>query len=402
MNILKRNYAWLICFACMLLMFICSGLLVNAFSVLQPYILKEQSFTNTQTSMIITVRSAFWMLSMIATPKFYKWFGYRYGMTISAFLATLSLVIFAFAEDLFVYYLAAAIAGIAQGLGYMVPITILITRWFRSHHGIAFGICAAGSGLAPLLLSTPIATAADNFSLKTAFLFVAAVGFVLMLLILLVIRNDPAACGYEMYGTHNEIKKEKRKIKIRRPGKVRFVLLYTTAALISVICATGSQHQTLLFSTVGYPEIQASVGVSVFGLTLMLSKLLFGAIADRFGTKVANYVIGGSLLIGTGMYAFIGHYSNLYLYIASAIFGLGGGITSVGFSSWAEDFSDEDTLAYVLLRFQLCASAGAFIFSFVPGLIADISGSYNPSYILFLAFAIFGMITVQSSYKEEE
>ena len=50
----KPHYAWAICAGCTLLLLVSGGLAVNAFSVAQPYILAQNGFTNTETSMITT------------------------------------------------------------------------------------------------------------------------------------------------------------------------------------------------------------------------------------------------------------------------------------------------------------------------------------------------------------
>ena len=55
---MKRFHrAWAVCLGCTLMLLVCGGLCINVFSVTQPYILSQNGFTNTQTSMITTVRS---------------------------------------------------------------------------------------------------------------------------------------------------------------------------------------------------------------------------------------------------------------------------------------------------------------------------------------------------------
>ena len=43
---------------------------------------------------------------------------------------------------------------------------------------------------------------------------------------------------------------------------------------------------------------------------------------------------------------------------------------------------------------------GALVFSFMPGLFADACGSYAPSYLVFLAFGVFSLLVVQSTYRQ--
>ena len=77
----RLHRAWAVCLGCTFMLLICGGLGINAFSVSQPYILSQNGFTNTQTSMIVTVRSVTYLLSMFAVTLYYRKLGYRLGLT---------------------------------------------------------------------------------------------------------------------------------------------------------------------------------------------------------------------------------------------------------------------------------------------------------------------------------
>lgn len=96
----RLHRAWAVCLGCTMMMLVCSGLGVNAFSVSQPYILAQNGFTNTQTSMIVTVRSVMYLLSMFALRFYYKKLGYRLGMALSVLLSAASFALFAVAKPL--------------------------------------------------------------------------------------------------------------------------------------------------------------------------------------------------------------------------------------------------------------------------------------------------------------
>lgn len=124
----KPHYAWAICSGCTLLLLVSGGLAVNAFSVAQPYILAQNGFTNTQTSMITTVRAAAYLGCMALMPRFYGRLGYRWGTAAAALFGVLAFVLFGAAKQLWTYYLAGLVAGLSYGFGSMVPVSILTTR----------------------------------------------------------------------------------------------------------------------------------------------------------------------------------------------------------------------------------------------------------------------------------
>ena len=58
--------------------------------------------------------------------------------------------------------------------------------------------------------------------------------------------------------------------------------------------------------------------------------------------------------------------------------------------------------AHMMILFTSSGFSGAqVVFSFMPGAIADLTGSYAPAYIVFTLFAIFTLAVVQSTYRLE-
>lgn len=164
---LKR--AILSCAGCTLMLFVTCGLAFNVFSAAQPYILTQNGFTNTQTSLITTVRSAAYLLGTFAIGRYYRRLGYRAGCALAAVLACVSFLLFAAAKSLAAYYFAGAVAGVSYALGSMVPASILMRRWFRAHSGLAIGICSAGTGLATVVFSPLFTAIAESSGVDRAF-----------------------------------------------------------------------------------------------------------------------------------------------------------------------------------------------------------------------------------------
>ena len=120
------------CAGCTLMLFVTCGLAFNVFSAAQPYVLAQNGFTNTQTSLITTIRSAAYLLGTFAIGRYYRRLGYRTGCALAAMLACVSFLLFAAAKSLAAYYFAGAVAGVSYALGSMVPASILMRRWFRA------------------------------------------------------------------------------------------------------------------------------------------------------------------------------------------------------------------------------------------------------------------------------
>ena len=394
----KPHYSWAICLGCTLMLLVCTGLCVNTFSVTQPYVLEYNGFTNTQTSMIGTIRAVSFLICMLLTPVFYRKSGYRTGMTAACLLVVLAFVMFAFARSIAVYYAAAVIAGSGYGFGSMVPATILISRWFRQRKGLALGICAAGTGLATVAFSPLLSAIVERSTLKLCFLFEALVCLILAILVFLLVRDDPASCGKTPYGEEAAKTAAGTDTVCICPSKLLWVLLYISMCMIGALAASGFTHMMILFTTAGFAPSRAALAVSVFGLALMTGKCVFGYVCDRLGSYRSNYVFGSIMLLGLVLCIFANLQSEALMFAAAALFGFGAPISTVGLSVWAGDFSTAETFSHRVQLFQLCYGIGALAFGTVPGVIADRFGSYVPTYILFFIMGIGSMLVVQITY----
>ena len=99
------------------------------------------------------------VLSVHAGHRFYyQKVSIRVGTTIAAAAAGVSFLLYSAAEAYPLFCVGAAISGVSYGLGSMIPVSILINRWFYQHRALALSICASGSGIATIVLP-PVTTA---------------------------------------------------------------------------------------------------------------------------------------------------------------------------------------------------------------------------------------------------
>lgn len=395
----KVHWAWAVCLGCTLMLLVSGGLSVNAFSVAQPYILARNGFTNTQTSMITTVRALAYLGCMFLIPRFYGKLGYRLGAVASVALAALAFVLFGAAKSLAAYYLAGLVAGLSYGFGSMVPASILISRWFREKHGLALGICAAGTGLATVAFSPIMTALIEKYSLAVCFYFLAGVSLLAALLVWLLVRESPEGCGLAPYGDSPQSARRAARREIALLSRGRWVALFVSMCFLGAIASPGFTHMMILFTTSGVPGTQASLAVSIFGFALMLGKCVYGFACDRLTARRANWLFGAILGAGLALCALSDLRLALLPFAAAVLYGFGVPMSTVGLSVWAEDFSAPERFDWALRLFQTGYGLGALVFSFMPGAVADVCGSYAPSYVIFLACGIFALLSVQSTYR---
>lgn len=375
----KSSYSWLVCAACTLLMFCTIGISTTAFSVHQPYLIAVNGFTNLQASVILTVRYLFSIVTVLLADRMIGRLGPRNSAALSLLSGALGFAVYGLAQSHLIYCLGSVLVGIAQGLGGMVLVSIIIVRWFRSRQGTALGICAAGSGLASIICPPVVTAIVARVSLSAAFLIEAAFFLLCCVVVFIVIRDTPEKMGLAAYTAQ---KREERKVRsyggpISTPMAVILAAIYLLVGGIMVI-DTG--YVSTLYAGMGHSLAGVSLLLSVNGVTLALGKVLYGMAADRRGGRWANTVFLSALLVGQILHCFAGSGSFALALAAQLLTGIGLPAGTVGVSVTAMSFSSETQFPKRVKTLQAMLNIGMLSFSFLPGMLADLSGSYLSSF----------------------
>jgi MFS transporter, OFA family, oxalate/formate antiporter len=131
---------------------------VYAASVLLPAIMEQYGATRREANLVFTVT----IVALGITAGFGGALQRRYGpraiATVGGMLYGLGTALAAFAPNLPILYLTqGVIGGIGLGLGYIVPLAMLV-RWFPDHRGLVAGLAVTGFGAGAMVVS-PVAAA---------------------------------------------------------------------------------------------------------------------------------------------------------------------------------------------------------------------------------------------------
>lgn len=264
------HYGWLICLSCTLLMVCTMGFCNGVFPVYLPF-LEQQGMSGAQTSALLSIRCLFGIAGMLLSEPFYRRISMRVGLTIACGITAGAFFLYGTAQATWMYDFAAAASGIGYGLGTMVPVGILMKRWFNKRRGIAVGICAAGSGISITLFSPLITGIIESRGISTAFFFQTIFITVVGLLLFALVRDFPASMGLEPYGGRTCEQPQ----QVRSDGGRRFGVagVLISCFLIGAVATSAPGHFSAHFVAQGYEMGLVSLAVSAFGLSLTLGKL---------------------------------------------------------------------------------------------------------------------------------
>lgn len=381
-------------------MFCTSGLSVSAFSVYTPYIVEHCGFTNVQVSMLTTLRNLFSVLAKLMVAGFYAKIGLRRGITLAGLCAAGGFFLYAFGTgNVLLYYTAAALTGLSNGLGAMIPISILISRWFRSRRTLALSICASGTAVATFLCPSLATWAVETWSLSAAFAMEACLVLACILLIAALVRNHPEEKGLEIYDTGTVSQAKKAPSGGDRLTPFFYGLMLLACFLVGGLTLAFPSYNTLYYREVGFSASEIALVLTFGGITLLLGKWIYGFCNDLLGSYRTNFLFIGAIIVGTTLGCMLNRERIVVLLISNALWTIGFALATVGISVWASNLSDESSYVKTLRNFQLGYTLGGLAFSSVPGILADLTGSYYPTRLLSVAMACVIMVCVQSAYR---
>lgn len=396
----KPHYGWLICLCGVLLMFSNSGLVVNAFQVYMPYITEVNGFTDLQVSMIPLLRNLFSIFSKVLTAVYFEKLGLRRGVTLATLLIASAFVFYGLGTGSIVMYcIAAALAGLGYGLGAMIPISILIKGWFRDRSAFVLSICASGSAIATFICPIVVTWMVENVSLAASFLVEGLCVCLIALVIWLLVRNTPADKGMEPYTDSSTAAAVKAKVVGRAPAPFWNGMMLLACFMVGALGLALPSFNTLYYKEIGMSSTLIASSLTFSGVILLVGKWVYGIINDAIGPQRTNVLFTGALLAGAVTGCMLSADSVVMLFLSTALINTGLVIATVGISIWAANLSSEEGYVRTLRNYQVSYTIGGLAFSSVPGLLADLTGSYLPTRLLAIALSLIVVIGVLGAYR---
>lgn len=414
----------------MLLVFLNMGLLSTSFTTYFPHMQQIKGYTNTQLYLLPTIRSVAVIVFTAFSDTYYRRLGIRKGVALTLILPIIGFVLLSVGKAFWVYELVMILFGFSYAIGATIPAALLIRQWFPEHTAKALGIATAGSGISFIFLPLYVDHFVEKVGLDQTLLmeagFVAVVGLVLILLI----RENPEAKAAQEADSEKNSITDKDALPAENAGSnaaqtsrsltpktgvlTRFLaasggkltgrqefLLYLSFILIGALCLTAVSGLSMLYSTTGHSVEDAAHLMSIFGFTLIAGKLIYGTAADKVGSLKTNAICCGLLIAGHLLNCLSQNAPFGLLVAACAVCSFGSSIATVGMSVIARDMSHPEAYPKMLRNVQLIYSIGGVISGPLPGVVADLTGSYVPAYYGFLALAVILPLLLLPLYRKK-
>ena len=395
------HYGWVMAFVGMLAMFFAAGAVSTAFSTISAYIKEVWGISHTESSMLITVRTAGSIVAVALSGIYFKKIPIRWGLGLAMVMGAVGFAML-LPQNLMIGYVGMFIMGCCRGFGGTVGVAILVNNWFKKYRGTVLSACSLGSGFTSAIFPVLITGIVEKYDLNAALLAISVVFCVIGALCFLLARQSPEEMGLERVGEHEEVNEEKKTIKLADekydPSNFHCILMMIACFLVAAFTYTQGSFRTIHLTTLGWDKTTAAVAVSFYGLWVTLGKIPYGPLCDKFSMRKLNIIFVSMSVLTHVCYAFCGD-SVLMANIAGILYGLSGPICTIGLQLFGFELAKGGDTVTWIKNYSLIYNIGGLIWTPLTGVIADITGDYSAAYLMYAVCAAIALVLIQISYN---
>lgn len=396
-------YGWVIVGCCGLMYFSGIGLTINITSVYLASILEILELTTQQTSSLVMVQTIASLAAILLSYSLYKIISIRKGVFFVGLLLSLGYFSMAFATDIWGFYFSMALIGVGYGAGSIIPATIILNRWFFQKRGFVFGISASFSGIATILFPPLITAITGTLGFVYACCFQGVVIVLVNIIIFFLVRDFPMDKGLCAYGLENIVPgagvndypfKTSKGIWKRKEFYHVLIAGFLIGCTLCILT-----HMAVLIMDAGHSAMIAATAISVYGISMLFGKPIYGHIVDKFGLYKSNIYIYASYAV----LLILGYYFNasvIIVYVFAINFGLSAALNSMAPSIWIRNLFGE---SYYLEGFSwvfLLYIIGGVIGNYLPGIVAKVTGSYRDIFLITVIIVGVSYFFIQHTCKK--
>ena len=299
----------------------------------------------------------------------------RYGprpvLALSALVVGVSYFLASMVNALWYFYL---VLGVLIGVGmagiYLVP-TSTVSRWFEQQRGLALGILLAGLNLSMVTGAPTAAFLINNFGWRTSYLILGALVWAIAIPASLLTKS-PSPVESPRRAVHQSPQRgatQREALRDRRLWLIggAWLLLGFSTMMLAI-------HLVSYVKDRGVTLESASFALVILGVSLIIGRIIFGAAADRVGTRQIFWFcqvvqIVTLVLILTGP-------SLPLLYVMIFLLGLGSAGSDTTVVKGAVEIFGTRSIGAVMGLLSLGWRIGAALGPATAGFIYDATGSY--------------------------
>lgn len=325
-----RFYGWYIAFACLVMMCVTVGVSYYGLSLFLEPLREEHGWSS---SVVSGATGAFFVVSGVASfaaGPYIDRVGPRWFLGLGITLTAASAAAVGFVTEIWHLYAAYTVLAVAYGLGAVVPVSTLISRWFIHQRAKAMMIASTGVSLGGAVLVPIGAVLIDHGGLRLAAPVLGLVVFVVAMPVLLfVVAPTPESMGLEPDGGAPPAGRARLDAASQyrtwtRRDAMRTVSFW--ASVVAFFLALGATTGVLIHQLAFLQEAdklgsrpQAALAVTTTTIGSILARTVVGMVADRLDKRRMSAVLFVAQALSIGGYLIV--HTTVPIYVAALLFG---------------------------------------------------------------------------------
>lgn len=286
----KIEYKWIILIICFLMVFTCLGFISSNKSLYLGAITKALGIKRSLFSISDTCRFIASAVVNLFLSRLVSKLGIRKLVAIGFACLISSVLLYAYATNILLFYLGGALLGIGLAFTTTAIASIIVKRWFTGKTGTVLGVVLAANGLGGAVAAqivTPI-IGSHVYGYRDAYTLVAVIVAVVGVLAVLLLREKPKDHQGELISKNKKSARgggwigmefsNAKKLGYFIPGCVGIFLTGMVLSGINGIGATSLRDA-------GLADSYVSNVLSAHSLVLLVSKMLAGVLYDKKGLR---------------------------------------------------------------------------------------------------------------------
>jgi MFS family permease len=364
------------------------------FGVFFKPLLEEFGWTRAMTSGAFSLSLIFLSLFSVVAGRLTDKFGPRIVVTVCGFLLGAGYLLVSQVSTIWQLYL---FYGVIIGMGMssaFVPLVSTVARWFVKRRGMMTGIAASGLGVGTLIMP-PIANwLISSYGWRISYMVVGVTSLILIVLTAQLLRRDPGQIGQSPYG-EAELKGGgySQPVGFSLQGAIhtrQFWMLGLAILSFGLSLGTVVVHIVPHAIELGVSTARATVILAVVGGLSTVGRLVMGGTGDRIGNRLSLTIC--YILISISLFWLLAAKELWTLYLFAVIFGFGYGGISALLSLIVSELFGLSSHGAILGVITIFVESGSAIGPVLAGHIFDVTGKYQPAFLVFSVISVIGIM----------
>lgn len=382
------HYAWWVMIGCFFLQAGALGAIMNAGGIFIVPVCNELGFDRGALALYLT----FYFIATTATyplvAKYLPKWDFRVFLTTCFLVLAATEAAMGLMSELWQWYAAGVVLGVAGALVFVVASTVLIENWFVAKRGTALGIAMCGSGIGGFFFPIFGNYLIETVGWRMAYPSIALAMCVIVLpFTLFVFRLHPSDMGLRPYGAEQgEAMAETRASAKGMPARkaivtLAFVCVFLYAG-IEALFSGYNNHLPGFAESIGYSAAFGAGILSLAQLGYSVATLVMGWVTDKIGVAASTYITLGVTAASLLGFSFL--QAEVPLMVCAFVFGMNSVIITISAPTLISELFGKKYFAQILSYSRMSGIIGCFGAAAV-GACFDLTGSYIGSFFAGIA-----------------